>query len=85
MQTINIPQAILEGKKLNVIPVDTTPNKLTYFVEIINIDHVKRHYFKISYWKKRVFAFLLRNALIDIKFYGLPYNRTIALGSYCEM
>jgi len=85
MQTINIPQTILEGSKMNVIPLSIDPNKLTYFVEIINIDHVKTNYFHISYWKKRVFAFLLRNALVDIKFYGLPYNRTIALGSYCEM
>jgi KUP system potassium uptake protein len=36
------------------------------------------------FWQEKLFAFLMRNSTVDIEFYHLPYNRTIAIGNYCE-
>lgn len=85
MQTINIPRTLTLGEKLKVFPFALDVNAATYFVEIINISMTKKRYPRLFFWQKKLFGFLLRNSAFDIEFYRLPYNRTIAIGTYCEM
>jgi KUP system potassium uptake protein len=36
-------------------------------------------------WRRRLFAFLLRNAGMPGKFFGLPPNRTVELGAQLDI
>ncbi|RYW69663.1 hypothetical protein D7291_12225, partial [Legionella pneumophila] len=57
----------------------------TFMVEIPNIMASKEKRSLSFYWQEKLFAFLMRNysANLNIEFYKLPYNRTIAIGTYC--
>ena len=81
MQIIDIPNTLKEGVRKQYLPFQLDMEKLLYFVEIIeiNISNKKHHYFFM--WQKKIFKILLRNSLLDFKFYRLPPNRTISLGT----
>lgn len=85
MQRIDIPRTLALGEKMHVFPFTLDVNKATFLVEIINIIMTKQRYPRLFYWQKKLFGLLLRNSSIDIEFFRLPYNRTIAIGTYCEI
>ena len=85
MQVINIPKILAVGEKMKVFPFSLDVNKATFLVEIINIVMTQKKYPRLFYWQKKLFVFLLRNSAMDIEFFKLPYNRTIAIGNYCEI
>jgi KUP system potassium uptake protein len=85
MQSINIPNTLAYGEKIKVFPFSIDVCKVTYLVEIINIVMTKKKYPRLFYWQKKLFSFLLRNSALEVEFFRLPYNRTIAIGSYCEI
>jgi KUP system potassium uptake protein len=85
MQAINIPKTLALGEKMKVFPFALDVNKATFLVEMINIVITKQKYPQLYYWQKKLFSFLLHNSALDIEFYHLPYNRTIAIGTYCEI
>jgi KUP system potassium uptake protein len=84
MEIINIPKALdkVNFKKLLPFPIDT--DHAAYMVEIPNIMASKSKKSLAFYWQEKLFAFLIRNysANLNIEFYKLPYNRTIAIGTY---
>ncbi|MBX9638288.1 MAG: hypothetical protein K2X97_00735, partial [Mycobacteriaceae bacterium] len=57
----------------------------TYIVEIPNIVATKKKRSLLFNFQEKLFAFLMRNysANINIEFYNLPYNKTLAIGTYC--
>jgi KUP system potassium uptake protein len=85
MQAINIPKTLTLGEKMKVFPFTLDTDKATFLVEMINIVITKQKYPHLFYWQKRLFSFLLHNSAMDIEFFHLPYNRTIAIGTYCEI
>jgi len=85
MQSTNIPRTLALGGKMKVFPFTLDVNKATFLVEIINISMTKKKYPRLFYWQKKLFGFLLRNSAFDIEFFRLPYNRTIAIGTYSEI
>lgn len=85
MQTINIPSTLAAGEKIKVFPFTLDVNKATFLVEIINIAMTKQKVPRLYFWQKKLFGFLLRNSSMEIEFFKLPYNRTIAIGTYCEI
>ena len=85
MQTIDVPRALALGEKMKIFPFTLDVNKATFLVEIINISITKKKYPRLYFWQKKLFGFLLRNSALDIEFFRLPYNRTIAIGTYCEI
>jgi len=85
MQSINIPQTLILYDKIKAFPFQLNLTTATYLVEIINIAMTKKKYPGLSFWQKSIFAFLLRNSAQDIEFFKLPYSRTIAIGTYCEI
>ncbi len=87
MEIINLPKELAA-----IIPTlpDYVKDKIeistaTFLVEMTNIlvtDKPGVFYFN---WQKKLFEFLMRSSVMDIEFLELPYNRTIAIGSYCEV
>jgi KUP system potassium uptake protein len=85
MQSINIPKMLALADKTKVFPFTLDISKATFLVEIINLVMTKKKVPRLFYWQKRLFEFLMRNSAMDIEFFKLPYNRTIAIGNYCEI
>ncbi|PJD90451.1 MAG: potassium transporter Kup [Legionella sp.] len=84
METINIPQALERANKTQLLPFTIDVDSAAYMVEIPNILATKKRRSLSFYWQEKLFVFLIRNfsANLNIEFYKLPYNRTIAIGTY---
>ncbi len=86
MDFIDIPKALQYASKNSIFSFPINVDSATYFVEIPNVmaSRLKKRTI-ITYWQEKLFAFLMRNysANLDIEFYHLPYNRTMAIGTYC--
>jgi KUP system potassium uptake protein len=85
MQLLNIPHTLAIAKKMKVFPFVTNLTKATYLIEITNVSATKRKPTLPFFWQEKLFVFLMRNSALDIEFYHLPYERTVAVGSYCEI
>lgn len=85
IQIIDVPKALIQGNRMSVFPFILDIDHATFLVEIINIRMTQKKYPRLYFWQKKLFAFLLRNSSLDLEFYQLPYNRTIAIGTYCEI
>ncbi len=85
MDHISVPHELKLVNKMNLLPFEINVNAATYLVEIPNILASNKKKSLVFYWQEKVFAFLMRNysANLNIEFYNLPYNRTIAIGTYC--
>ncbi|MBA2649028.1 MAG: KUP/HAK/KT family potassium transporter [Legionella sp.] len=84
METISIPRALESASNKNLLPFKLNTDNATYLVEIPNVMASKSKRSLFFYWQERLFAFLMRNysANLNIEFYKLPHNRTIAIGTY---
>ncbi|KTD18746.1 KUP system potassium uptake protein [Legionella lansingensis] len=83
MQRINVPYALSLCDEHDVLPFSLDVDKATFLVERINITKKKRP--RLFYWQKKMFVFLLNNSAFDIDFFHLPHDRTITIGTYCEI
>jgi len=85
METISIPKSLEKANKKNLLPFKLNIDHATFMVEIPNIMASKAKKSLAFFWQEKLFAFLMRNysANLNIEFYQLPYNRTIAIGTYC--
>lgn len=85
MQLIDIPKELAHAARDNVFHFDIDLNHAAYLVQITNISPTLRKRTLPFFWQEKLFAFLMRNSTLDIEFYHLPYERTIAIGNYCEI
>lgn len=86
MDQISVPNALDMANAKGILPFVVNVHTATYMVEIPNVIPSKeKKDSNMFYWQEKVFAFLVRNysANLNIEFYKLPYNRTIAIGTYC--
>jgi KUP system potassium uptake protein len=85
MDIISIPDALKAVNKEHILPYGINVENATYLVEIPNVMASKAKRTLMFYWQEKLFSFLVRNysANLNIEFYNLPYNRTIAIGTYC--
>jgi KUP system potassium uptake protein len=85
METISIPRALEKASYKNLLPFKLNIDHATYMVEIPNVMASKSKKSLTFFWQEKLFAFLIRNysANLNIEFFKLPYNRTIAIGTYC--
>lgn len=81
MQTLNVPRALSTGNKKNLLPFVIDLTKVLYLVEMVDVDITGKKQQNLFYWQKKVFKILLRSSAVDIKFFHLPFNRTISLGA----
>ncbi len=84
MQLISIPMTLAIAKKRKILPFKINLKTATYIIEITQISATERKPTLRFFWQEKLFAFLMRNATVDIEFYNLPYDRTIAIGNYVE-
>lgn len=84
MDFVNIPKSLVEANQQHLLPFDLDVEAATYLVEIPNIIASDRKKTLLFNGQEKLFAFLMRNysTNINIEFYQLPYNRTIAIGTY---
>lgn len=84
MDSISIPQAIQIANDKGILPFIIDIHKTIYLLEIPHVVVSKQQKTLWFRWQEKLFAFLVRNysANIDIEFYHLPFNRTIAMGTY---
>lgn len=84
MDTVAVPEAMQEATDRGLFPFTINIHKATYLLEIPNVVASRKKKALWFFWQEKLFAFLVRNysANLDIEFYKLPYNRTIAIGAY---
>lgn len=87
MEVIDLPHAL--SLVIPTLP-EHIKNKIdikraTFLVEITNIVVTDKHCVFYFHWQETLFEFLMRASAMDIEFLKLPHNRTIAIGSYCEI
>lgn len=85
MQYISIPRTLERCAKINIFPFTLDISKATFLVETLDVAITKQRAPRLFNWQKRLFGFLLRNSSLDIEFFRLPYDRTITVGTYCEI
>lgn len=85
MDTISIQQALYNANDRALLPFSIDVDNAMYFLEIPNVvasrEQKKTMWF---FWQEKLFSFLVRNysANLNIEFYQLPYDRTVAIGTY---
>lgn len=85
MQLVDIPQALFFANEMKVFSTPIDLNQAIFLVEMTQISPTLSKTTLPFFWQEKLFSFLMRNSALDIEFYGLPYGRTIAVGSYCEI
>ncbi|HCA88862.1 MAG: potassium transporter Kup [Legionellaceae bacterium] len=87
MDNIFIPKILRNLNEKQLLPAEIDIDNVTFFVEIPHIIASRQQKTLSFYWQERFFAFLMRNysANLNIEFYKLPHNRTIALGNYIKI
>lgn len=85
MDTISVPKALNRANSEGLLPFHFNIESSTYMVEVPNVIASKKKRTLLFHWQEKLFVFLIRNysANLNIEFYQLPYNRTIAIGTYC--
>jgi len=84
MDFISIPYSLNLVNARKLLPFSLNIDTATYLIEVPNVVASRKKRTQIFFWQEKLFAFLIRNysANINIEFYRLPYNRTIAIGAY---
>lgn len=85
MDYISIPQALYVANDRKLLPFIINIDSALYLIDVPNVVASKKKKTLWFYWQERLFSFLMRNysANMNIEFYQLPYDRTIAIGTYC--
>lgn len=85
MDNVSIPNGLEQVNKSQALPFEINVDAATYLVEIPHIVATKEKKNLFLFWQHEMFTFLMRNysANLNIEFYQLPLNRTIAIGTYC--
>ncbi|WP_419421172.1 potassium transporter Kup [Legionella sp. D16C41] len=84
MDTISIPAALKHATARHVLPFSMNVDAATFIVEVPNIFASKKKRTLMFHFQEKIFAFLMRNysANLNIDFYDVPPNRTMAIGAY---
>lgn len=85
MQLIDIPKALLLAQQQEILPFAVEVERVSFLVEMSYISVIRQQKSFLRFCQEKLFAFLFRNAGLDVGFYGLPFDRTIAVGAYCEL
>ena len=84
MDSVSVPQALFVANERALLPFLIDIDKITYLLEIPNVVASREMKALWFFWQEKLFAFLVRNysANLNIEFYHLPFDRTIAIGTY---
>ncbi|MBT8768664.1 potassium transporter Kup [Pseudomonas sp. DB1] len=76
----DVPAAL---KLCHLNELDFSPMRTTYFLSRETVIPTKR--IGMARWREALFAFLLKNANSNLRFFNLPLNRVIELGTQVEI
>ena len=84
MDTVSIPRDLYVANERGCLPFLVDIDTATYMLEIPNVVASRKLKALWFFWQDKLFAFLVRNysANLNIEFYQLPFDRTIAIGTY---
>lgn len=84
MDIISIPQALYVANDRSLFPFTVDIDDAMYFIEISNVVASRKQRTMWFFWQEKLFSFLVRNysANLNIEFYQLPYDKTVAIGTY---
>ena len=80
MLTPDVPEAL---KLCHLDELDFSPMRTTYFLSRETVIASKLE--GMARWREGLFAFMLKNANGNLRFFNLPLNRVIELGTQVEM
>lgn len=80
MEEPDVPAAL---KLSHLSELDFSPMRTTYFLSRETVIPTKR--IGMARWREGLFAFLLKNANGNLRFFNLPLNRVIELGTQVEI
>ena len=82
---ISIPQSLYLAGERKLLPFTIHLETATYFIEATTIIASPKKKSMWFQWQETLFSCLMRNYSmnLDVEFYQLPHDRTIALGTYC--
>ncbi|MCK8656527.1 potassium transporter Kup [Pseudomonas sp. ODNR1LW] len=80
---IEEPDVPLALSLCHLAELDFSPMRTTYFLSRETVIPTKR--IGMARWRESLFAFLLKNANSNLKYFKLPLNRVIELGTQVEM
>jgi len=80
MQTPNVPEILKLTAKFGL---DLDKAETTYYLGRVTVFTDGNS--KISRWRKRLFAFMARNAGMPGAYFGLPANRVVELGTQIRL
>lgn len=84
MDMIAIPEALLQANRRGILPFSIDVDTTTYLLEIPTVVASHKKKSLRFFWQEKLFSFLIRNysVNINIEFYQLPFDRTVAIGTY---
>lgn len=80
MEEPNVPEAL---RLCSVEGLDFSPMRTTFFLSRETVIPTKR--FGMAPWRERLFAFMQKNANSSMRYFQLPVNRVIELGTQVEI
>lgn len=80
MEEPDVPMAL---SRCNQQGLDFSPMRTTYFLSRETVIATQR--MGMARWREHLFAFLLKNANSNLRYFKLPVNRVIELGTQVEM
>lgn len=80
MEEPDIPAAL---RLCHLNELDFSPMRTTYFLSRETVIPSKR--IGMARWREGLFAFLLKNANGNLRYFNLPLNRVIELGTQVEI
>ena len=84
-QTLDVPNTLKNINNRGVLPFKLDMQTVLYLVETIEIILTPKKQNRLYFWQKSIFKMLMRNSIVDYKFFRLPYTRTVSIGSSCKI
>ena len=87
LDEVDIPLTLSQAQKNNLLPFPVDFSTNSYFIEISNVIASREKKSLLFYWQEKIFEFLAKNysANLNIEYYHLPFERTIAIGTYYKI
>jgi KUP system potassium uptake protein len=82
-ETDSVPAALALARKRGILPRNLDLEGATYFLSRITI--APTHEPGMATWRKKLFVTMARNSASPIDHFGLPHDRTVAMGSQINL
>lgn len=87
LDKIDIPQTLKLSHQKGLLPYRIDFDTTSYFIESSHVVASKEQKSLLCYWQEKIFEFLSKNytSSLNIEYFHLPFDRTIAIGAYYKI